>query len=127
MVYFKTDFVKDQVNRDSAKYSLVAKCNGLLCILEDCYNLIEQGHEWFHYSSNNKDMFVYTDFCNIETFNEMKKKILSCQKPIILYVFSTDENLDGFDLSDLKNVSVKPIPSKIYEIYKEIVEEIKRD
>lgn len=127
LVYFKTDFVKDQVNRDSAKYSLVAKCNGLLCILEDCYNLIEQGHEWFHYSSNNKDMFVYTDFCNIETFNEMKKKILSCQKPIILYVFSTDENLDGFDLSDLKNVSVKPIPSKIYEIYKEIVEEIKRD
>ena len=127
LVYFKTDFVKDQANRDSAKYSLVEKCNGLLCILEDCYDLVEQKPDWFHYSSNNKDMFVYTDFCNAETFNEMKKEILSCEKPVILYVFSTDENLDGFDLSELKNVGVKPIPSKIYEIYKEIVEEIKRD
>lgn len=126
LVYFKTDFVKDQANRDSAKYSLVAKCNGLLCILEDCYDLVEQKSDWFHYSSDDKDMFIYNDFCNVATFNEMKNKILSCKKCVILYIFSTDENLDGFDLSSLENVTVKPIPSKIYEIYKEIVEEIKR-
>ena len=126
LIYYKTDFVKDQANRDSAKYSLVAKCNGLLCILEDCYDLVEQKNDWFHYSSEDKDMYIYNDFCNEETFCEMKKSILSSKKPVILYVFSTDENLDGFDLSNLKNTVVKPIPSKIYEIYKEIVEEIKR-
>lgn len=126
LIYYKTDFVKDQANRDSAKYSLVAKCNGLLCILEDCYDLVEQKNDWFHYSSEEKDMYIYNDFCNEETFCEMEKSILSSKKPVILYVFSTDENLDGFDLSNLKNTVVKPIPSKIYEIYKEIVEEIKR-
>ncbi len=124
--YFKTDFVKDQANRDSAKYSLVAKCNGLICILEDCYDLVEQEYEWFHYTSKCKDMFIYNDFCNDAIFNAMKDKILACEKPVVLYVFSTDENLDGFDFSDLENVTIKPIPSKIYEIYKEIVEEIQR-
>ena len=50
LYYFKTDFVKDEKNRDQAKYSLVEKCNELLCILEDCYDLVESHNSWYEYS-----------------------------------------------------------------------------
>ena len=56
----------------------------------------------------------------------MKRRISEVKKPCILYAFSTSDSLDAIDLGELDNVVVKPIPSKIYEIYKEIVEGIKR-
>ena len=40
-------------------------------------------------------------------------------------MFSTDNTID-IKLFEGMDVTVKPIPSKIYEIYKEIVEDIKR-
>lgn len=126
LYYFKTDFVKDEANRDQAKYSLVEKCNGLLCILEDCYDSVSSHNVWFEYSSNDKELFIYNDFYSEDSFNEMKRRIGEVKKPCILYVFSTSDSLDAVDLDGLNNVVVKPIPSKIYEIYKEIVEGIKR-
>ena len=40
-------------------------------------------------------------------------------------MFSTDNTIDEKLFENL-NVTIKPIPNKIYEIYKEIVEDIKR-
>lgn len=124
--YFKIDFVKDEKNRDQAKYSLVEKCNGLLCILEDCYDLVESHDAWYEYSSPEKELFIFNDFYSSEAFENMKSKIKQLNKICIVYVFSTDENLDFVDLTGIENVTIKPIPTKIYEIYKEIVEDIKR-
>ena len=126
LYYFKTDFVKDEKNRDQAKYSLVEKCNGLLCILEDCYDLVESHDAWYEYSSPEKELFIFNDFYSSEAFENMKSKIKQLNKTCIVYVFSTDENLDFVDLTGIENVTIKPIPTKIYEIYKEIVEDIKR-
>ena len=44
----------------------------------------------------------------------------------IVYMFSTDNVIDKKLFENISNITVKPIPSKIYEIYKEIVEDIKR-
>lgn len=126
LIYLKTDFVHDEKNRDQAKYSLVEKCNSLLCLLEDCYELIEKKGPWFEYASPDKELFIYNDFYSNDSFSEMKSRIRNIKKQCILYVFSTDENLDLVDVNDLQNVVLKPIPTKIYEIYKEIVAEIKR-
>ena len=126
LYYFKTDFVKDEKNRDQAKYSLVEKCNGLLCILEDCYDLVESHDAWYEYSSPEKELFIFNDFYSSEAFENMKSKIKQLNKTCIVYVFSTDENLDFVDLTGIEYVTIKPIPTKIYEIYKEIVEDIKR-
>ena len=41
-------------------------------------------------------------------------------------MFSTDNSVDSRLFEGMDEVIVKPIPSKIYEIYKEIVEDIKR-
>lgn len=43
-----------------------------------------------------------------------------------VYMFSTDNSVDIRPFDGMDDVTVKPIPSKIYEIYKEIVEDIKK-
>lgn len=43
-----------------------------------------------------------------------------------VYMFSTDNSVDIMLFEGMDEVIVKPIPSKIYEIYKEIVEDIKK-
>jgi hypothetical protein len=44
----------------------------------------------------------------------------------IIYMFSTDNIVDEKLFENIPDVIIKPIPNKIYEIYKEIVEDIKR-
>lgn len=43
-----------------------------------------------------------------------------------VYMFSTNNSVDIRPFDGMDDVTVKPIPSKIYEIYKEIVEDIKK-
>lgn len=126
LLYFKTSFVNDEKSRDQAKYSLVEKCNGLLCILEDCFDLVECRDSWCEYSSPDKELFIFNDFYSADTFETMKSKIKQLNKTCVLYFFSTDENLDFVDRTGIEDVTIKPIPTKIYEIYMEIVEGIKR-
>jgi hypothetical protein len=51
--------------------------------------------------------------------------VLSATGHKIVYVYASDNNIDE-TLIEGKDIELKPIPSKIYEIYKEIVEDIKR-
>ena len=43
-----------------------------------------------------------------------------------VYMFSTDNSVDIRPFEGMDEVIVKPIPSKIYEIYKEIVKKKKK-
>ena len=43
-----------------------------------------------------------------------------------VYMFSTDNSVDIMLFEGMDEVIVKPIPSKLYEIYREIVEDIKK-
>ncbi len=124
--YFKTDFIKDNSNRDQAKYNLVEKCNDLLCILENIFDLVESNNTYSHYSNDETSMFIYNDLYSKASFEIMKYHIAQINHKVIVYMFSTDNSVDESLFSDLDNVEIKPIPNKIYEIYKEIVEDIKR-
>lgn len=128
LYYFKTDFVKDEKNTDQAKYTLVEKVDSLLCILEDTFEEVNRNDYSSHYVSNNKlkHMFIYNDYYNKEQFDEFKKQLNNVKEEKIVYMFATDNNIDYTLFNGIQNVEVKPIPSKIYEIYKEIVEDIKR-
>jgi hypothetical protein len=44
----------------------------------------------------------------------------------VAYIFSSDNVVDELLFSEIEKINLKPIPAKIYEIYKEIVEDIKR-
>lgn len=128
LIYYKTDFIKDSSNTDQAKYCLVEKVDELLCISEDIFIQLERNDYSSHYVSNDetRHMFIYSDYYNEIKFNEFKQRVLNASGTKVVYIFSSDNNVDETLFEGIKNVEVKPIPSKIYEIYKEIVEDIKR-
>ena len=127
--YFKTDFIPNNGNSDQSKYDLVEKVNHLICISENVFNLVEQTNKYFIYSGSDgaKDVFMYIDYYDTASFDIFKNKIESSNATEkIVYVFSTDNTVDERLFQGIKGIELKPIPSKMYEIYKEIVEEIKR-
>jgi len=128
LIYYKTDFIKDSNNTDQAKYCLVEKVDELLCISEDIFIQLERNDYSSHYVSNDESrhMFIYSDYYNETKFKEFKQRVLSTSGTKVVYIFSSDNNVDETLFEGIKDVEVKPIPSKIYEIYKEIVEDIKR-
>lgn len=125
LFYFKTDFVKDENNTEQARYSLVEKVDGLLCIAENIFEEVERNDYSSHYKSKNKHLFIFNDYYSKEKFDEFKQRILKTIGSKIVYIYSSNNDVDPTLIND-KDVINKPIPSKIYEIYKEIVEEIKR-
>lgn len=125
LFYFKTDFAKDENNTEQARYCLVEKVDGLLCIAENIYEELERNDYSSHYKSNNNHLFIFNDYYSKEKFDEFKQRILNSEGKKIVYIYSSDNNIDNTLIVD-ENVTIKPIPSKIYEIYKEIVEGIKR-
>lgn len=125
LFYFKTDFVRNEANTEQACYCLVEKIDGLLCITENIFEEVERNDYSSHYQSENKHLFIFNDYYSKEKFAEFKKRVLETNGLKIVYVYSSDNNFDE-SLIDDKDVIIKPIPSKIYEIYKEIVERIKR-
>lgn len=126
LYYFKTDFIKDEANTEQAKYNLVEKVDALLCIAENIFDEKERNDYSSHFMSGNKHLFIYNDYYNVQKFNEFKNRVLSAEGEKIIYVYSSDNNVDESLIEGI-NIVLKPIPSKIYEIYKEIVEDIKRD
>jgi len=127
LYYFKTDFVDDLKNTDQAKYNLAEKVDSLLCIAEDIFDEKERNDYSSHYVSSDKKkhLFIYNDYFNKEKFDEFKDRVMKADGEKIVYVFSFDNNVDETLFSD-KSIIVKPMPEKIYEIYKEIAESIKR-
>ena len=125
LYYFKTDFVKDENNTEQARYCLVEKVDGLLCIAENIFDEVERNSYSSHYSSKDRHLFIYNDYYSPETFEEFKNRVINCKGERIVYIYSSDNNVDETLFED-KAIQLKPIPMKIYEIYKEIVEEIKR-
>lgn len=125
LFYFKTDFVKDENNTEQARYSLVEKVDGLLCIAENIFEEVERNDYSSHYKSKNKHLFIFNDYYSKEKFDEFKQRILKTIGSKIVYIYSSNNDVNPTLIND-KDVIIKPIPSKIYEIYKEIVEEIKR-
>ncbi len=131
--YFKTDFVEDSILKEQAKYSLVEQCDGLLCILEGCYDICNEGQSYNIYlnSSKNKSLSIFNDNFDDKLFSEMLEKVNKTNvEENVVYYFSLDSNIDTSIekkvLEKVSNAVVKPIPSKIYEIYKKIVDEAER-
>jgi len=123
--YFRTDFIKDEANSEQAKYNLVEKVDALLCIVEDIFVENERNGYSSHFMNGDRHLFIFNDFYNEERFSEFKQRVLAAKGTKVVYVYSSDNAVDE-TLFDDPSVTLKPIPSKIYEIYKEIVEDIKR-
>ncbi|MGI5822271.1 MAG: site-specific DNA-methyltransferase [Bacteroidales bacterium] len=130
--YFKASFVEDNVSKDQSKYNLVEKCDGLLNIKEQVYEKVGTGTNFNLYSNKeNKCMGIYNNYFETTSFNEMLLKIKNLNMANnIIYYFSLDNNIDENIEKKVRDIIpnsiVKPIPSKIYEIYKDISDNIRR-
>ncbi len=132
--YLKASFVDDNPSKDQAKYDLVEQIDSLICITENTFDHIVNDNSFNLYTNLNKDKItaIYNDYYEKKSFDNMLEKIGNNNSADnMVYYFSLDNNIDEtlekIVKDKLPNANVKPIPSKIYEIYKKIAEDLRRD
>ncbi len=130
--YFKASFVEDNVSKDQSKYNLVEKCDGLLNIKENIFDKVMGDLDFNIYNNADKSMAIYNNYYDKLSFDKMMDKLSNLnKKENIVYYFSLDNNVDesieNYVKDKIKNATVKPIPSKIYEIYKKISDDLIRE
>lgn len=132
--YLKASFVEKSPSDDQTKYNLVERCNDLLCILEDTFKLVKKGKNYYVYKNNGgeKSTSIYFEYYKKDSFMEMVEEIRSLEaKENVIYLFSLNNEIDANEekllIENISPVNVKPIPSKMYEIYKKVIEDLKRD
>lgn len=127
LFYFKTDFLSDYEDSDQAKYSLAEKINDSLCIAEDCFELEKQESSIYVYKNRNeKHLVIYNDFYNAQAYNRLKEILDEIDGEKVVYLFTLGNEIDESVKEMFGDVKIKPFPSKIYDIYKQIAEEIKK-
>jgi len=116
--YFKTDFV-DAGSSDRNKRKMVDKSTEMLCLKEDCFDGVKEGHKFKIFNnSQDKLLGIIYDDDGIEPFKNEAKKM---KKQFIVYVFSLDESAREDEFEDVKDlVELKPIPAVILNVYKRI-------
>ncbi|MDE1970029.1 MAG: site-specific DNA-methyltransferase [Patescibacteria group bacterium] len=116
--YYKTDFV-DAEPTDKNKKMLVDKSTEMLCLKEDCFDVVKKGSEYKLFK-NSKDKYlgIIYDDTGIEPFKSEIKKL---NKKATVYVFSLDESAREEEFENIANlVEPKPIPAAILNVYKRI-------
>ncbi|KKQ00895.1 MAG: hypothetical protein UW15_C0018G0004 [Parcubacteria group bacterium GW2011_GWC1_44_10] len=116
--YFKTDFIKGEAT-DKNKKMLVDKSAEMLCLKEDCFELVKKD-KYFKIFKNYQNKYlgiVYDD----DAIAGFKKEAKRLNKKIIVYIFSLDESAREEEFEDIKSlVQLKPIPTAILSVYKRI-------
>lgn len=120
--YYTQAFVP-VVTSDNDKRELVNRSTEMLCIAENCFELVRErdNHSDFSIFKNaKKQMAIIYDedsICEcIDYLNEHKSELNT-----IIYVFSYDHTYDSEDFKELTiNFSVKPIPEAIINVYRKI-------
>lgn len=120
--YYTQTFVP-VVTSDNDKRELVNRSTEMLCIAENCFELVRErdNHSDFSIFKNAKKQIaiIYDEdsICEcIDYLNEHKSELNT-----IIYVFSYDHTYDSEDFKELTiNFSVKPIPEAIINVYRKI-------
>ena len=121
--YFKTAFVNSEPT-DQNKKNMVEQSTEMLCLKENCFDLIESGKKFKifkNYDGNYLGIVYYYD--GIDPF---KKEVLKLERKINTYVFSLTDEVDTEDFDDVAEwVYLKPIPSAILNVYRRIFSYVK--
>lgn len=129
IVYYKSKLIERHRSDDQTKYNMMEDIDGLLCVIENIFEVEKIDEDICIYKNKftNKILMIYKDYFNKNKVDILLDYIKSNQdKKIVLYPFSTDDNIFIGGTDVFTNLVVKPIPTKIYNIYKEMVEEIKK-
>ena len=120
--FYRTAFVgKNNILNadDKDKIELAHSAGEMLAVAENTLEEVEK-NDYFQLFENNK---LYTAVYFREEFDKLKrfeKKIRDLKKPVVVYIFSWEKELDFNDFENNKNIITKTIPQPILEIYKQI-------
>ena len=121
---FETSFVEKSASDDQSKFDLVSRVDGLLSIRESTFIKFKEHRLYNIFTNGQRKKYVFI-FPNIPTREKMTDFISDIKKldgEIILYMFSLSNEVEElkplFSMEVLERISLKPIPTKIYEIYK---------
>lgn len=120
--YYTQTFVP-VVTSDNDKRELVNRSTEMLCIAENCFELVRERDnrcDFSVYKSANRQMAIIYDedsiYDCISYLNEHKSMLQT-----VIYVFSYDHTYEAEDFEGLDlNFSVKPIPEAIINVYRKI-------
>lgn len=120
--YYTQTFVP-VITSDNDKRELVNRSTEMLCIAEDCFDLIRErnNHNDFSIFKNEKKQMaiIYDEDSIYECIGYLNKH--KTELETVIYVFSYDHTYDAEDFESLNlNFSVKPIPEAIINVYRKI-------
>ena len=128
---FDTAFVEKSESDDQSKFDLVEKLDAMLCIKESTF-ILELDTAFFRmYTNSNKDknVFIFPTIPNKQKIQTILDVASDLKGETVLYMFTLSNDVDEFKPlfpeDFLRRVSVRPIPSKIYEVYKNWVKNLK--
>jgi len=116
--YLKTDFI-DGIITDKNKKNLVNKSTEMLCLKEDCFDVVKKGQNFKIFNNNQgKNLGIIYDDTGIEPF---KKEVQKLNKKVSTYVFSLDDSAREEEFEDIDSfVELRPIPTAILNVYRRI-------
>lgn len=116
--YFKTAFV-DALETDSNKLKLVKNSTEMICLKENCFELIKNSKCYKIYTNKvNKYLGIIYDDAGIMDY---KTEIKNMNIKTNTYVFSLDDSAREEEFGDIINlVELKPIPEVILNVYRRI-------
>jgi adenine-specific DNA-methyltransferase len=120
--YFKTAFVgKNNILNvtDKDKIELAHNAGAMLAIAENTLEEIEQNSYYQLFENEVRYTAVYFKE-ELDKFDVFAKKVTDLKKPVTVYIFSWDKELEFNEFENNKNIAVKTIPQPILEIYKQI-------
>jgi adenine-specific DNA-methyltransferase len=120
--YFKTKFVKTNINGDDFRTRITNECTEMLCLCEGIFDEIKTADHYRIFQLGNKTLAVYYSL-ERQSLPALKKELDKIDGDKILYCFTLDEKgLSKTEFSNWHGVTLEPIPQKILDVYKQIYE-----
>lgn len=128
---FDTAFVERSASDDQSKFDLVREIDGLLSIKEATFTKIVETAFLSVYTNEQQDkhVFIFPSIPDKKKTDTIVELANTYKGKIVVYMFSlsndTDEFKPLFSKEFLEKIDLKPIPTKIYEIYKNWAKNLK--
>ena len=122
--YFKTDFVDWSYHTKQNKKKLVERSTEMLCLKENCFELVKNGNKFKVFMNNQKWLGIVYHRTGIKPYKTWLKSNKSTTK-INTYVFPPKDEINDDEFHDvIKSVNLKPIPVAILNVYRRIFDHV---